>query len=163
MKKNESQILKLEFENLLEYLKTGLFEYYIENGNEFVEDAMKIKITQRQLDNMAKLYESDVKVSDSQTIMMESLKTENSHLAERVKQLEKNLTFVNQEHVDLANELIQTKVNYTKLKEGNEVLSRQVAELRNMVMHERNSWETREREVISREEDEKVSYISQSP
>ncbi|KAJ3374032.1 GTPase-activating protein [Allomyces arbusculus] len=155
LKKHETHLLTLEFESLLEFLKTGLFEYYATHGNEFVEDAIKIKVTKRRLDQLAAQYDQDVKLADAHLVLMETLKAENRRLEDRIKTLERNLTLVNQEHVDLANELIQTKLDYTSLREANEALAKQVHDLRAMILEEREHAEQRRREQDGREDADK--------
>ncbi|ORZ37037.1 rab-GTPase-TBC domain-domain-containing protein [Catenaria anguillulae PL171] len=163
IKRHEQTLLTLEFENLLEYLKTGLFDYYTSaNGHEFVQDALKMKITKRKLEVLAGEYENEVKLADGHLVMMETLKSENRRLEERIRQLEKNLTLINQEHVDLANELIQTKVDYSKLKENNDLLAKQVAELRAMVLEERRIGEERYHELMSSKDSEKDALKEQN-
>lgn len=141
LKKNQETINKLDFEPLLEYLKTGLFEYYIANQNQFVQDALDIKITKKQLANLTKQYEDELKANDPNTLMLESLKSQNKQLEEKVRTLETNLTTLNLEHVDLANQFIQTKIDQTKLKEQNDVLSRQVLELTKSLAEEQGNVE----------------------
>ncbi|KAI9225088.1 rab-GTPase-TBC domain-containing protein [Blastocladiella britannica] len=166
MKRHEAMLLTLEFEGLLEYLKVGMFDVYAstEAGtHEFVGDAIKMKsVNRRALEKLAGQYTQDVKMADGHLVVMETLKSENRRLEDRIKQLEKNLELINQEHVDLANELIQTKVDHAKLREANEGLVKQVGELRSIVVEERRANEDRHREAMDYRDAEKSALRDQN-
>ncbi|KAL7753191.1 GTPase-activating protein [Sorochytrium milnesiophthora] len=144
MKKNQQTILSLEFEPLAEYLKLGLFEGYLAadasdsaevaaKSSAFVTDGLAIKLTKRQLDRLSAKYDQELKLSDPHVMLVEQLKNDNKSMDDKIKTLERNLTIVNQEHVELANELIQTKLDYSQLREVNGLMARQVHELRVLI------------------------------
>lgn len=54
LKKNASTIIQLEFEDLLEYLKNGLFDVYLEggNGSSLIIDATMVVISIVRLEKL---------------------------------------------------------------------------------------------------------------
>lgn len=162
LKKHESTIITLEFEALLEYLKTGLFDSYITNQNQFVQDALDVKITKKQLAKLAEKYEAELKSNDPTTILLENMKSQNKQLEETIKNLEKNMTVLNEEHIHLANELITTKLDFTRLSEENGTLARQVRDLQKAVDSADARREEAVQEVKKEVEAEKVDLVKRN-
>ncbi|CAG8619722.1 3022_t:CDS:2 [Acaulospora morrowiae] len=149
LKKNEKKLVEMEFERLLEYLKSGLFESYQitptgvlaqlvpevqYKSNEFVMDAYNIRITTKKLNKYQQEYyanrEAEKKRLMSEAEAMERLKANNQHLINQVRGLEGSLQQLDREHVELANELVNTKVELARLKDENDELHSTVANLR---------------------------------
>ncbi|KAF0374118.1 rab-GTPase-TBC domain-containing protein [Gigaspora margarita] len=149
LKKNEKKLIEMDFEPLLEYLKSGLFESYQVTAtgvlaqlitdtqyktNEFVKDAYNIRITPKKLQKYQQAYyaqqEAEKRRLMSEAEAIEKIKTNNYHLTNQVKHLEGNLQELNREHVELANELVNTKVELAKVKDDNEELQMTASDLR---------------------------------
>ncbi|KAI9189401.1 GTPase-activating protein [Blastocladiella emersonii ATCC 22665] len=165
IKRHEATLLTLEFETLLDYLKTGVFDHYATatGGTEFVEDALRIRFSKRQLDAIAAQYDAEVKLGpDGHVAALDELKETNKRLEGRIKTLEKNLELINQEHVDLANELIQTKMDQARLRDANESMAKQLAELRALVLEERQRGDARHVEAVKYRDAEKAALKEQN-
>lgn len=153
MQKNEQALLsRTKMEELLDYLKEGIFAVYQYESvkspggslfgaaqeptyrvDEFVGDAMDIVLDLAKL----KKYEADyIMVSDLQRTKedeREGLRQKNISLQIQVRDLEKSLSILNQEHVELANELINSKMGLARLEDENEALQGTVADLKVIV------------------------------
>ncbi|CAG8435539.1 3691_t:CDS:2 [Ambispora gerdemannii] len=154
LKRNEDRLVHMEFETLLEFLKSGLYTSYqinpinpiginnkntnskeIQyNTNEFVQDAYQIRITIKKLNKYQQQYlayqETERQARSAETIAMERLRISNNQLSQHVKQLEGSLQTLNREHIDIANELINTKIELAKVKDENDTLHHTVSDLR---------------------------------
>ncbi|PKC71930.1 hypothetical protein RhiirA1_390172 [Rhizophagus irregularis] len=152
LKKNEKRIVEMEFETLLEYLKSGLFENYQINHtgvlaqlvketqyhtNDFVKDAYDIRITPKKLNKYQQAYyahqEAEKRKLLAEAEAIEKLRSNNIQLSSRVKQLEGSLQTLNREHVELANELINTRMELAKSNDENKELHSTVEELHKIV------------------------------
>lgn len=153
MQKNQETLLsKTKLEELLDYLKEGIFAVYQYEAikspgggifgsaqeptyrvDEFVGDAMDVVLDPVKL----KKYEADyVAVSDLQRTKdeeRESLRQANITFQVKVRDLEKSLSILNQEHVELANELVASKMREATLEDENEALQSTVSELKVIV------------------------------
>ncbi|PKK77985.1 RabGAP/TBC [Rhizophagus irregularis] len=152
LKKNEKRIVEMEFETLLEYLKSGLFENYQINHtgvlaqlvketqyhtNDFVKDAYDIRITPKKLNKYQQAYyahqEAEKRKLLAEAEAIEKLRSNNIQLSSRVKQLEGSLQTLNREHVELANELINTRMELAKSNDENKELHSTIEELHKIV------------------------------
>lgn len=87
LKKNQDAILSMEFEQLIDYLKHGLFETYSENVTMLIEDAYNVRIIKRRLDKLEKDWEDEkFKLSD-EYMELEELRKENRALLGQIKDL----------------------------------------------------------------------------
>ena len=64
---------------------------------------------------------------------LESLKSNNGALTLQVKRLEQSLAELNREHIELANAMVQGKMENAKLLDENEALKEEVAQLKKVV------------------------------
>ncbi|OCF45157.1 hypothetical protein I317_00959 [Kwoniella heveanensis CBS 569] len=134
LKKSEDQLLELEFEQILNYLQSDLFEVYRvddskrdgegEGGggggdphseeewkaNEFVRDAYEIRITPFMLDSYASEWEEQLRSQNRHALEVDQLRNANRNLSAQVKQLEASLATMNQEHVELVRQLVMSKI-----------------------------------------------------
>ncbi|GAO46183.1 RabGAP/TBC [Saitoella complicata NRRL Y-17804] len=149
MKKNEERFLSMEFDTLVGFLKEGLFDAYkvqeqtrgymawgsggeaVYRVNELVNDAYTIKITSEELESYKKDYEDATSAERKREAEVEDLRTANAQLSALVKRLETTLSSLNREHIELANAMVQSKVENARLTEENEDLHTTVSELRN--------------------------------
>lgn len=157
LKKNSDTILTLDFESLLEYLKSGLFESYkvMPNGilargatipedeelpspptyrsEELVRDAFAIHITHSQLNALSKEWDNQSEQDNEHLAEIENLRNINHSLSTHVKRLESSLATLNQEHIEIANELVGSKMSVASLTDQNEGLNRHIAELKKII------------------------------
>ncbi|WVQ93745.1 hypothetical protein IAU59_000822 [Kwoniella sp. CBS 9459] len=134
LKKSEDKLLELEFEQILNFLQSDLFEVYRvdeakrdgegEGGgsggdphseeewktNEFVRDAYEIRITPFMLDSYASEWEEQLRSQNRHALEVDQLRNANRNLSSQVKQLEASLATMNQEHVELVRQLVMSKI-----------------------------------------------------
>ena len=98
--KNEPVLLSLKFDQLVAFLNQRMFEVYQVGPppsaaaglpqparyrvDEFVQDAMGMRITPFMLDSYAREYEELIRARDAHKLEMESLKQTNQRLAAQV-------------------------------------------------------------------------------
>nr|CAG8571478.1 93_t:CDS:2 [Entrophospora candida] len=149
LKRNEKKIVELNFEPLLEFLKSGLFESYqfTPTGilaqlitetqyktNDFVKDAYDIRITVKKLNRYQQAYythqENEKKRFIAEAEAAERIRVNNNHLSGKIKSLESSLQTLDREHVELANDFINTKMELAQYKDENGNLHQTIANLR---------------------------------
>lgn len=96
LKKNEQALLALNFDQILEFLKSSLLDCYkteeeLEDGGEetilvdaFIRDAAAMRITPFQLDGFAGEYVEMRRAQSAHMREMDTLKNENRHLKARM-------------------------------------------------------------------------------
>lgn len=130
MKKNERKLCDLDFEPLLEFLKVGLFDCYRVEGsdaepeseptyrtNEFVRDALQIKLTPSTLDSFASEWQEICRQQNAHALELETLRKANAQLSSQVRKLEANLAQINVEHCALVKEVVMAKLDREDLEE----------------------------------------------
>ncbi|KAI8595677.1 rab-GTPase-TBC domain-containing protein [Dissophora ornata] len=129
LKANHDKILSLDFEVLIEFLKNGLFECYVDQSGLFIQDAYNVKVTPRKLAQYAQKHQAIVQKQQADLAEEESLKESNRQLSSNVRRLESSLDELNKEHVDLAKELITRKMEMAQMQDQNDVLTQKVSDL----------------------------------
>nr|XP_031863524.1 uncharacterized protein CI109_000774 [Kwoniella shandongensis]KAA5530596.1 hypothetical protein CI109_000774 [Kwoniella shandongensis] len=126
LQKSEDKLIELEFEQILNYLQSDLFEVYRADGsspsdadlhseeewkaNEFVRDAYEIRITPFMLDSYASEWEEQCRSQNRHALEVDQLRNANRNLSSQVNQLEASLATMNQEHVELVRQLVMCKI-----------------------------------------------------
>ena len=150
VKHNAATIVTLDFEQLLEYLKEGLFDKYVDNVNQLVQDASTISISKRKLDQWSKEYLEVLRQQSPEVLEAEAVKEENRKLVKQVKHLESNYESLNREHVNLVNTYMQEKQKHETAREHIEDLEEQVKSLKSILSLDRKGAE----EQVKKETDE---------
>lgn len=124
--KAQDQLLKMSFEELLEFLKVGLLDAYIkkETGTQsdslsvnncmdkLLQDAMmKVQIFPKTMKKFASEYEEIHRLDNEREEQYKSITEKNLHLQKHVRKLENDYTSLNREHVTIANELVKNRLN----------------------------------------------------
>jgi len=135
LQKNEEVLLALKFDEILSFLKTSVFERYkIESSNqheeggesdpqakhnvdEFVQDAVSLRITPFMLDAFAHEYADLMRAREAHAIEMDALRNSNRALSAKVKELDANLAQLNAEHVDVLNQLVMARLRNEEIEE----------------------------------------------
>ncbi|KAF9988623.1 GTPase-activating protein [Mortierella antarctica] len=133
LKINHDKILGLDFEVLIEFLKNGLFEPYMNDAGLFIQDAYNVKVTPKRLAQYAQKYQAMIQKQQAELAAEESLRESNRQLSAHVRRMEGSLHQLNKEHVDLAKELITRKVEMAELQDQNDVLTQKVSDLTRIV------------------------------
>ncbi|KTW28037.1 hypothetical protein T552_01899 [Pneumocystis carinii B80] len=146
MKKNEEEIISLKFDQLLSFLKEKIFFVYSTpekstaklswlthatdyRVDEFVNDAYSVEIAENALYKYASEYEQIKESEIEKENEINILKSENSSLSLKVKDLEDSLNTLNEENTKLADTMIQNKIQIATLIDENEGLISKVSEL----------------------------------
>ncbi|WWD09014.1 hypothetical protein V865_007130 [Kwoniella europaea PYCC6329] len=136
LKKSEDKLLELEFEQILNFLQSDLFQVYRVHGgnsspagsgsrseeeeewkaNEFVRDAYEIRITPFMLDSYASEWDEQQKNQNRHALEIDTLRNANRNLSAQVKQLESSLATMNQEHVELVRQLVMSKIEKEEIE-----------------------------------------------
>ncbi|KAK9895924.1 RabGAP/TBC [Cystobasidium minutum MCA 4210] len=142
MKRNEDKIVTMEFEQVLEFLKTGLFEEYkvslsqasgmgkhqMEEGSSsseeptysvqmFVKEALQVKITPMMLDQYTSEWTEMCRQQNAQSAEVEQLRAINKKLSHQVRHLEASLSQINQEHCELVKQVVATRLEKEELED----------------------------------------------
>ncbi|GAA5894062.1 hypothetical protein JCM6882_007975 [Rhodosporidiobolus microsporus] len=130
LKRNETQLCQLEFEDLIEFLKNGLFEVWAPDPeekdkdpdalykvNEFVRDALQVRITPLMLDQFGEEWASLCAQQTAHAAELDSLRKANLQLSLQVRQLEASLAQVNQEHVELVKQVVAGRLEREELED----------------------------------------------
>ncbi|KAG0075132.1 GTPase-activating protein [Podila epicladia] len=162
LKANHDKILNHDFETLIEYLKNGLFEYYMDDPSMFIRDAYDVKITPKKLTQYTAKYNAMVQKRTADLAAEESLRESNRQLSGHVRRLEGALHTLNKEHVDLAKELISRKVEMAQLQDKNDVLTQKVSDLTKIVDAQAKEVEDRYKDEIQTVKDEALEAQKKS-
>lgn len=74
-------------------------------ANEFVRDALQVKITPFMLDRFAEEYDTMCRQQNAHEIELDNLRQVNTKLSNQVRRLESSLAQINEEHCDLVSSL----------------------------------------------------------
>ena len=159
MQKNAQTLLGMnDMANLTTYLKEKLFDVYIDQAptansilesgffgssggidkeiyraDILVQDACAVKITPETLATYTAEWDLKVKVEKEREAEIENFRSANASLALKVRSLEERTEKSDTEHVQMASELVRTKVENEELHDKNDSLEGQVQELRNVL------------------------------
>ncbi|KAI8337225.1 rab-GTPase-TBC domain-containing protein [Chlamydoabsidia padenii] len=110
MQKNQSTLLSLEFEGLLAFLGSDVFNAYQNDGEGFVRNALAISIDTRHLTKLSKQYRIKAAQESKRQDKEDQLRNDNYELSQRAKALTTSYNILNQEHQELAQQVIESKV-----------------------------------------------------
>ncbi|KAF3008891.1 GTPase-activating protein [Curvularia kusanoi] len=159
MQKNAETLLEMkDMSTLTNFLKEKLFDVYIdrapsansilENGffgstsgidkeiyraDQLVKDAVAVQVTPEMLKGYTAEWKEQQRVEKERETELQGLKERTSTLEAKVRSLENRAEQSDREHVEMASELIKTKVENEQLAEENETLRTKVEELQKIV------------------------------
>ena len=159
MQKNASTLMQMkDMSTLSSFLKERLFDVYIDKtpsassllesgffgsaggidkevyrANELVQDACSIRITPEMLKQYTSEWEESQRTSREREAESEGLRSSNASLSLKVRGLEERVEKNDTEHVQIASDLVRTKVDNERLGDENESLKGQVEELKKLV------------------------------
>ncbi|KAI7855688.1 rab-GTPase-TBC domain-containing protein [Circinella umbellata] len=133
LKRNETAILGLDFEHLLNFLKNGLFEEYKDDDRQLVADACSFDITLKRLLQLEKEHKQQQakEVADARTL--EQLQKSNIELRDQVKHLETTSLTVEQERKDICVQLSKSQADLSHAYDEQSSLNDLVGLLRDEV------------------------------
>ncbi|KAI9325038.1 rab-GTPase-TBC domain-containing protein [Zopfochytrium polystomum] len=150
LKRNQDMILSLDFEPLLDFLKIGLFDVYINNINGLIQNAASIHIAKSRLDRLLQDHLEELKKNDPETLTTEALRGENRRLQESLKKLEDGYEALNREHIDLAKEHLDAKAAIERSNLRVEELEMKVEGLQGVLASDRSQAEADVKDEMDR-------------
>jgi hypothetical protein len=159
MRRNAGALLKMQdMTALTNFLKEKLFDVYIDQkpspssilesgffgssgpsdkeiyrADIMVEDACSIDLSPATIKLYTTEWEEKVRVEKEQAAELEGYKQTSTSQAARIRTLEEQAEKSDKEHVQLASDLVRTKVENEELRDSNESLKIEVEELKSMI------------------------------
>lgn len=157
MIKNKDHLLKLGFDDLLDFLKEKLFYYYLavpdssrekdegeteqeeeEQAGEsntyqidrFIKDSMEINILPITLNKYSAEFDEIDKLEKQREKQVKELQAKNGLLTKEIRKIEASYALLNKEHVEIATEMVNGKVKIGALEEDNKNLREEIEKLR---------------------------------
>ena len=176
MQRNAEMLLGMsDMANLTNFLKERIFDVYIDQApssnsilesgffgssggadkeiyraDVLVQDACAVKITHEMLKAYTAEWEETERIEKEREAELESLRTSNSALTVKVRSLEERTETSDAEHVQMASELVRTKVENQELHDNVESLKGQTEELKVMVDKQTEEVEQRLKDEMER-------------
>ena len=176
MQKNAEALLGMgDMSNLTNFLKDRLFDVYIDQApssnsilesgffgssggvekeiyraDMLVQDACAVKITPEILKSYTLEWEERERLEKDREAELESLHSTNTSLTVKVRSLEERTEKSDAEHVEMASELVRTKVENQELQDNVESLKGQTEELKGMVDKQTEEVEQRLKDEMER-------------
>ncbi|CAI4052704.1 GTPase-activating protein GYP5 SKDI_16G0300 [Saccharomyces kudriavzevii IFO 1802] len=166
MLKNEESLVKLRFDEVLEFLKDELFNYYLVGNHDnvsvvqmelpegaplkgdeasslsynvdlFVHDAMRgVYVTPLTLRRYRGEYIEIHEKEQKKENHYESLRIQNHQLQREAQKLEHDYSILNEENISAANELIENRLNMEMLLDEKNDLTNTIADIKNQIDEE---------------------------
>ncbi|GAA5807657.1 hypothetical protein MFLAVUS_001027 [Mucor flavus] len=133
LKKNQTTVLGLDFEHLLDFLKNGLFEEYKDDDRRFVSDACELEFSAKRLLQLEKEYKSQLQKELADANMMDELQKTNSALKKQMDLLQEKTDVLKREDGDVRGQLKETMDQLNNLKDEGKSLSALVDSLETKV------------------------------
>jgi chromosome segregation ATPase len=152
LKMNRKAILELDFDELVMFLKDGVFDIYQGNESKLINDAASVKLTTRLLRRFKQEHEADITRRDRYAQQNEELKKHTRRLEQELKRLQHNISELNREHVDLANNLVQERVKCDELEEEKHQIAEYLAKEQAQNLELINTMQTQSRVTIDESE-----------
>ncbi|KAI8388213.1 rab-GTPase-TBC domain-containing protein [Radiomyces spectabilis] len=130
IEKNQSMILSLEFDDLVNFLKSHMIDAYDGNPSGLIHDAYQIQIVRKRLDRLAKEYQVEAARANTEAEAIETLRRQNKALSETVRHLEQTMENLNKEHALVASQLIASKMDIARTNDENDALRQQANDLK---------------------------------
>ncbi|KAI8083118.1 rab-GTPase-TBC domain-containing protein [Halteromyces radiatus] len=105
LKRNETHLLELDFEHLLDFLKNRLFEQYKDDERKLVQDANSWDIPRKRLIQLEKEHKAQMLKEEQDAKLLESLQKQQAGLQQQVEQLQETTRTIQQEHDDVQEQL----------------------------------------------------------
>lgn len=148
MRKNSATILSLGFDDLLTFVKERVFDVYLldpsarrNSGSQYLEndlvhDAYEVKVLPVTLRKYESEYAEIHRIERERLEEVESLRQSNGQLTLQVRRLEASLAALNTEHIQVANEMVQGKLEIARLQDENEEMAVELKELKDATKDE---------------------------
>ncbi|KAI8063553.1 eukaryotic and archaeal DNA primase, large subunit-domain-containing protein [Gongronella butleri] len=138
LKKSQTTILSLEFEPLLAFLSTEIFEPYQDDAASLVQDAFAFELAPKELEKLAKQHRRKAAKEAKFQSKEDHWRQQNHELTQRVRHLERAHQQLETDHGTLAKEVIESKMAMARASEANHALKRELATLKQTMDSRRN-------------------------
>ncbi|KAI0464076.1 hypothetical protein LJB42_001677 [Komagataella kurtzmanii] len=141
MIQNKSHILTLKFDELLTFLKDGLFDVYnaenkasaVTSNNyrldDLVSDSLNLNIIPLSLNQYEKEFHQINQLDQERDQEISKRRAINGNLNRDIKKIEGEYLLLNKEHIEIANEMVEGKVRIANLEDENKQLKHDSEEL----------------------------------
>jgi hypothetical protein len=169
MQKNKDALLAMrDMSHISQFLKEKIFDVYIDKApssgsilesgffgstggvdkevykaDQLVQDACEIAVTEEVLKTYTNEWKEKTRAEKERESELESLRLHNGSLTLKVRRLEERVEKSDTEHVQVASELVRTKVENEALMDENESLKGQAEELKAVVARQTEEVENR--------------------
>ncbi|KAI8640350.1 rab-GTPase-TBC domain-containing protein [Parasitella parasitica] len=133
LKRNQTTILGLDFEHVLDFLKNGLFEEYKDDDRRFVADACQLEFPSKRLQQLEKEHKTLIQKELADANIIDELQKSNIEMQRQLKALETKTETLKQEHNDVNSEFQNTLQQLNTLKDEGSSLSMLVNSLKKAV------------------------------
>ncbi|KAJ3397611.1 GTPase-activating protein [Chytriomyces hyalinus] len=151
LKKNQDQILQLnDMQSLLDFLKTCLFDPYVDNVDALMQDAAAIKISKSKFDKLAVEHVEELRKNNPDLLSGDALRAENRRLAAALRKAEESYETLNREHIQLVKEHIEMRTLKERATQKVEEHEITVEGLKSVLSSERREAEEQVKEEMDR-------------
>ncbi|KAF7722645.1 GTPase-activating protein [Apophysomyces ossiformis] len=133
LKRNQTAILGLDFEHLLDFLKNGLFEEYKDDDRRLVADACVLEIPSRRLTQLEKEHKTHMEKEAADARLLDELQKTNVTLRKRAAELESSHQTLKTEQIDVQQQLRESQHDLSHVQDENSSLRTLVDSLRDEV------------------------------
>ncbi|KAG1144187.1 hypothetical protein G6F37_006472 [Rhizopus arrhizus] len=131
--KNQVNILSLDFDHLVTFLKDDLLDVYDGHVTDLLHEACQIKIGKKRLEKLAKDFSIESIKADNEACLIASFKKQNKQLDQHYKTLFDQHQSVQREHAQVAEELDVKKKEWVRVSDENDALRHQANDLRRLI------------------------------
>ncbi|CEQ40743.1 SPOSA6832_02373 [Sporobolomyces salmonicolor] len=122
LKRNEAYLCTLEFEDLIEFLKNGLFEGYAPTEEELEKDPNALYhahdfVHEALQDQFGEEWFHLCTQQNAHTAELDALRKANLQLSLQVRQLEASLSQINTEHCELVKQVVNARLEREELED----------------------------------------------
>ena len=115
-----------------------------------VQDACAVKITPDLLKDYTTDYETRIRLEREREVEFETLRSANASLANKIRSLEERAEKSDTDHVQMATEMIRSKMENEELRDSNKELKAEIEELKATVAKQPEEVEKRLRDEMER-------------
>ncbi|ORZ17228.1 rab-GTPase-TBC domain-domain-containing protein [Absidia repens] len=162
MKKNQVTLLSLEFEGLLGFLGSDIFDVYQHDSFGFVKDTFEFTISPRELTKLSKRH--TIKAAQEAKIQNKEdhLRQENYELSQRMKKLHKSYTALTSEHQELAKQVIESKMTMAQASDDNQMLRHDISVLEQRIQQTKQATEASKQDEFNRLAHENTQLVQRN-
>ncbi|KAG0163120.1 GTPase-activating protein [Apophysomyces sp. BC1034] len=133
LKRNQTAILGLDFEHLLDFLKNGLFEDYKDDDRRLVADACVLEIPPRRLIQLEKEHKAHMEKEAADARLLDELQRTHVTLRKRATELDNSAQALKTEQADVQGQLRASQHDLSHVHDENSSLQMLVDSLRDEV------------------------------